>query len=70
MLKATIRRSVCAALIAAAFGHSALADDNMKIAIGQRGGWEQSVSELGQNKGIFKKQAGAWRHIGPAPEKP
>jgi len=27
----------------------------MKIAIGQRGGWEQSVSELGQNKGIFKK---------------
>src|SRR5260221_3309022 len=29
--------------------------DSMKIAIGQRGGWEQSVSELGQNKGIFKK---------------
>ena len=35
--------------------HSAAADDNLKIAIGQRGGWEQSVSELGQNKGIFKK---------------
>ena len=32
----------------------ASADDNLKIAIGQRGGWEQSVSELGQNKGFFK----------------
>jgi NitT/TauT family transport system substrate-binding protein len=33
----------------------ASADDNLKIAIGQRGGWEQSVSELGQDKGFFKK---------------
>ena len=37
------------------FAGGARADDNLKIAIGQRGGWEQSVSELGQNKGIFKK---------------
>jgi NitT/TauT family transport system substrate-binding protein len=55
-----IREFLLAALIAATFGHAALAQDNpkqdsMKIAIGQRGGWEQSVSELGQNKGIFKK---------------
>src|SRR5262245_23693421 len=55
MLSAAIRKCVFAALIAVAFGHSARADDNVKIAIGQRGGWEQSVSELGQNKGIFKK---------------
>ncbi len=53
-----IRNCVLATLIAAATfvsAHAALADDSMKIAIGQRGGWEQSVSELGQNKGIFKK---------------
>jgi NitT/TauT family transport system substrate-binding protein len=31
------------------------AQDALKIAIGQRGGWEQCVSELGQNAGIFKK---------------
>src|SRR5712691_3613808 len=31
------------------------AEDQLKIAIGQRGGWEQCVSELGQNVGIFKK---------------
>jgi NitT/TauT family transport system substrate-binding protein len=30
------------------------AQDQLKIAIGQRGGWEQCVSELGQNAGIFK----------------
>src|SRR3569832_354825 len=56
MLGLTIRKYVLAALLAAAFGHGAFADDSLKIAIGQRGGWEQSVSELGQNKGIFKKQ--------------
>jgi len=29
--------------------------EQLKIAIGQRGGWEQCVSDLGQNAGIFKK---------------
>ena len=38
-----------------AFHSSAGAEDALKIAIGQRGGWEQCVSELGQNAGIFKK---------------
>jgi NitT/TauT family transport system substrate-binding protein len=33
----------------------ALAQDALKIAIGQRGGWEQAVSELGQDAGLFKK---------------
>jgi NitT/TauT family transport system substrate-binding protein len=33
----------------------AAAQDALKIAVGQRGGWEQGVSELGQNAGIFKK---------------
>jgi len=41
------------ALACAAGG--AAAQDALKIAIGQRGGWEQCVSELGQNAGIFKK---------------
>jgi ABC-type nitrate/sulfonate/bicarbonate transport system substrate-binding protein len=34
---------------------TASAEDQLKVAIGQRGGWEQCVSELGQNAGIFKK---------------
>jgi NitT/TauT family transport system substrate-binding protein len=33
----------------------AWADDNFKLAIGQRGNWENSVCELGQNAGFFKK---------------
>jgi len=31
------------------------AQEALKIAVGQRGGWEQCVSELGQNVGFFKK---------------
>jgi NitT/TauT family transport system substrate-binding protein len=34
---------------------AAAAQDALKVAIGQRGGWEQCVSELGQNAGIFEK---------------
>ena len=34
---------------------AALAQDRLKIAIGQRGVYENSVSELGQNAGFFKK---------------
>src|SRR6266851_831773 len=43
------------ALSALVFHSSAGAEDQLKIAIGQRGGWEQCVSELGENAGIFKK---------------
>lgn len=32
-----------------------LADDVLKLAIGQRGNWENSVSELGQDAGYFHK---------------
>jgi len=32
-----------------------LANDTLKVAVGQRGSWDTSVSELGQNAGIFKK---------------
>ena len=33
----------------------AFAQDRLKIAVGQRGVWENSISELGQDAGIFKK---------------
>lgn len=48
-------------LMAAAFGlamsmaQSALAQDKLKLAIGQRGNWDTSVSEIGTRLGIFKK---------------
>ena len=34
---------------------TAHADDTLKLAVGQRGNWDTSVSELGQRGGIFKK---------------
>jgi NitT/TauT family transport system substrate-binding protein len=34
---------------------SASAEDTVKLAVGQRGNWDTSVSEVGQRAGIFKK---------------
>jgi NitT/TauT family transport system substrate-binding protein len=34
---------------------AASADDTLKVAVGQRGSWDTSVSDLGQKAGIFKK---------------
>ena len=45
-------------LIAAALAAStslASADDKLTLAVGQRGNWDTSVSEVGQRAGIFKK---------------
>lgn len=36
-------------------GAAAQAQDRLKVAIGQRGVYENSISELGQDKGFFKK---------------
>ena len=48
--------TLTAALAALAItGTAALADDTVKLAIGQRGNWDTSVSEVGQRMGIFKK---------------
>src|SRR3954470_4907492 len=55
MVRSAIRTVFLAASLSALLAGGARADDSLKIAIGQRGGWEQSVSELGQNKGFFKK---------------
>jgi ABC-type nitrate/sulfonate/bicarbonate transport system substrate-binding protein len=34
---------------------AASAEDTLKLAIGQRGNWEQSAPEIGSRAGIFKK---------------
>src|ERR1041385_3742259 len=34
---------------------AASAEDTIKLAVGQRGNWDTSVSEIGQHVGIFKK---------------
>jgi NitT/TauT family transport system substrate-binding protein len=46
---------LAAAAVLACLAGGASAQDALKIAVGQRGGWEQCVSELGQNAGIFRK---------------
>jgi NitT/TauT family transport system substrate-binding protein len=45
---------VALALLLAALS-PAHAQDTLKVAVGQRGNWDTSVSELGQRTGIFKK---------------
>ena len=44
-----------AALALGVAGQAALAQDTLKIAAGQRGNWDTSISEIGQRNGIFKK---------------
>jgi NitT/TauT family transport system substrate-binding protein len=55
MARGFILKVAAVAALACCAG-AAAADDTLKIAVGQRGGWEQCVSELGQNAGIFKQQ--------------
>src|SRR5947209_11160472 len=50
-----MRTALAAALGVALLGGSASAEDTVKLAIGQRGNWDTSVSEVGQRAGIFKK---------------
>ena len=40
----------------AALATPAFADDTLKLAVGQRGNWDTSPAEIGQQAGIFKKQ--------------
>jgi len=51
-------RRIALALALAAFigiAQPASAEDTVKLAVGQRGNWDTSVSEVGQRAGIFKK---------------
>ena len=52
-MKATFAAAVAALAL---FGSgTASAEDTLKLAVGQRGNWDTSVSEIGQRAGIFKK---------------
>jgi NitT/TauT family transport system substrate-binding protein len=46
---------IVAVLAATLLGGAAQAEDTVKLAVGQRGNWDTSVSEIGQRAGIFKK---------------
>ncbi len=49
------RLSLLAGLTIAMTAVAAHAQDTLKLAVGQRGNWDTSVSEIGQRAGIFKK---------------
>src|SRR4029453_4091303 len=52
-----LARSICCALAAVivTMATGAIADDTLKLAIGQRGNWENAAPELGQKAGFFRK---------------
>jgi NitT/TauT family transport system substrate-binding protein len=45
-----------AAIAIAATSTTSLAEDTLKVAIGQRGNWDTAPEELGQRAGLFKKR--------------
>jgi NitT/TauT family transport system substrate-binding protein len=47
--------TLAATLTLASFAQDAFAQDKLRLAVGQRGNWDTSVSEVGQRAGIFKK---------------
>jgi NitT/TauT family transport system substrate-binding protein len=49
------QQNAVAALALAYTASLALAQDTLKLAAGQRGNWDTSISEVGQRAGIFKK---------------
>jgi NitT/TauT family transport system substrate-binding protein len=51
----TLARLATLTALTVAFVTPALAQDKLKLAIGQRGNWDTSVSEIGTGLGIFKK---------------
>lgn len=54
-MKLTTKLRWLAALAVVTVGTTALAEDTLKLAIGQRGNWENAPPELGQKAGFFKK---------------
>ncbi len=50
-----IARLACGIIAAAVMTNGASADDALKLAVGQRGLWDTSISALGERGGIFKK---------------
>jgi len=54
-MKLAARLRWLAALAVVTVGTTAMAEDTLKLAIGQRGNWENAPPELGQKAGFFKK---------------
>ena len=48
-------KTIAGAIALTLLGSAASAQDTIKLAVGQRGNWDTSVSEIGQRAGIFKK---------------
>ncbi len=57
MIRIGMFKHLGAAILLGCFAADACAQDTLKIAVGQRGGWEQCVSELGQNAGSSGSRA-------------
>ena len=55
MNKRTVVGALTALSLLAASATTASAEDTINLAVGQRGNWDTSVSEVGQMAGIFKK---------------
>src|SRR5947209_3113131 len=51
----SLKTGCAAAMLVLAAADAGSAEDTLKLAVGQRGNWDTSVSELGQRGGIFKK---------------
>jgi NitT/TauT family transport system substrate-binding protein len=55
MMKRLPLALVLAVVAGLRIGETAPAQDNLKLAVGQRGNWDTSISEVGQRLGIFRK---------------
>jgi NitT/TauT family transport system substrate-binding protein len=51
----TSERIAIALAVLVGAAQAASAEDTVKLAVGQRGNWDTSISEIGQRAGIFKK---------------
>jgi ABC-type nitrate/sulfonate/bicarbonate transport system substrate-binding protein len=56
MNKLNVVRAVLAAWVVGTAAAGVHAEDTLKLAAGQRGNWDTTVAEVGQQAGIFKKQ--------------
>src|SRR5882672_373336 len=54
-MSVALLRITGAAAIAVAATQAASAQETLRLAVGQRGNWDTSISEIGQRGGIFKK---------------
>ncbi|HVY59593.1 MAG TPA: ABC transporter substrate-binding protein [Xanthobacteraceae bacterium] len=61
-----LRATLALAAAAGLFAGPALADDTLKVAIGQINNWENQAPTLGQDAGIFKKHGLVLENVGTA----